>query len=396
MKIIHTSDWHIGHILYNWDRSEEHQSFFDWLTGLVREEMPDALLISGDIYHTAAPSASAERLLIENMLRIHKACPEMTIVMTAGNHDSSARLETDKELWKHFNTFIRGSVTRELDLMDSHIIEVGSPAKGYVLAVPHCYPQNFPELEEGIPREDRPAAFFRTMLDRIAQINKDNLPVAVMAHSTFTGSDPKKQDIIVGGLDSMNAEDLGDGYDYLALGHIHYPQNISDRARYSGSPLPVSFNEDYSHSVSIIETGSRRDDINIRVCEVPVLRPVITLPEEAVPFEEALKFLEDFPEDKEGYIRLNVKVDKYGGADWSARAEEAAKGKKCRYCCMLLQSEDSGTDSGNAMQLSREEMKEMNPLDIARLYWKEINGNDMTGELEEKLIGVIMEKEENR
>ena len=84
MKVIHTSDWHLGHQLYNWDRTDEHQLFFDELVKVIESENPDALVVCGDIYHTIAPSASTQKLYIDNMLRIHAAAPDMTIVITAG------------------------------------------------------------------------------------------------------------------------------------------------------------------------------------------------------------------------------------------------------------------------------------------------------------------------
>ena len=252
MKVIHTSDWHLGHQLYNWDRTDEHQLFFDELMKVIESENPDALVVSGDVYHTIAPSASTQKLYIDNMLRIHAAAPDMTIVITAGNHDSSARLEVDKSIWKHFNLHVIGSVARNGDL-EKHIIPVGNPAKGYILAVPHCYPQNFPDTGEDLPREKRPAAFYKALIEQVESINSSSLPVIMTAHTTVIGSDPRKQDIIVGGIDSIDIRELGEGFDYLALGHIHFPQTIAPGCRYSGSPIPVSFNEDYTHSVTIVE-----------------------------------------------------------------------------------------------------------------------------------------------
>ena len=84
MKILHTSDWHLGHTLYNYDRSREQQAFLKQLIRIVAEEMPDAMVVSGDIYHYSTPSASTQKMYTDGMLEIHRACPEMTIVVTAG------------------------------------------------------------------------------------------------------------------------------------------------------------------------------------------------------------------------------------------------------------------------------------------------------------------------
>lgn len=395
MKVLHTSDWHIGHVLYNWDRNDEHQVFFDRLAAVVAEEQPDAMVVSGDIFHTSAPSVSARKMYIENMLRIHEAAPGMTVVVTAGNHDSGSGIETDRSLWEHFSIHAVGSVARgnSSDDLDRHIIPVGKPVRGYIAAMPHCYPQNFPAMSEDMPRHERPAAFFRSLLERTAEINKENLPVVLMAHATVIGSDPRKQDIIVGGLDSINISELGDGFDYLALGHIHFPQSVGRSARYCGSPIPVSFNEDYPHGITVVELEGCGTLPEIRTVDVPVLRPVVTLPEgEAVDFESALSMLEAFPEDKEAYVRLNVKVKQYGGADWSARAMAATQGKKCRYCYIWMHSSQEADAGRERADLSREELHEKNPLDIAMMHWEDVNGEVMDAELEKKLRSVIEEK----
>lgn len=396
MKIIHTSDWHIGHVLYNWDRSDEHQYFFDKLTEIVSSEKPDLMIVCGDIFHTSAPSAGAQRMYIENMLRIHTAAPDMETVVIAGNHDSGTRLEVDRILWEKFNIHVIGNIDRTADCLKKHIIRIGHPVKGYVAAVPHCFPQNFPDMGEDMPREERPAAFCKALIEEVSRYNEDGLPVIMAAHSTVTGSNPRKQDIIVGGIDSLKLEELGNGYDYIALGHIHFPQNIGPKARYSGSPLPISFNEDYPHSVTVLEIDGHESKPRIKTIEIPVKREVITIPEgQAVTFDEALKMLEAMPDDKDAYIRLNVRVKQYGGADWTERAVNATKGKACRYCYILLESEKDAATDKDRTEFSHEELEKMNPLDIARIHWKEMNGSELGEELEEKLISVMDEKDDD-
>ena len=142
MKILHTRDWHLGHTLYNYDRSHEQQAFLQQLTRIVAEEMPDAMVVSGDIYHYSTPSAATQKMYTDGMLEIHRACPEMTIVVTAGNHDSSSKLEIDSSLWNHFGVKVVGNIerTREEVNLEKHIVEVIDEAaalKGYIIAVPH-------------------------------------------------------------------------------------------------------------------------------------------------------------------------------------------------------------------------------------------------------------------
>ena len=98
MKILHTSDWHLGHTLYNYDRKEEQQDMLQQIIDITRKEQPDAFLLSGDVYDIPQPSASAQQLFSECMAQLHKAVPGMRIIVTAGNHDSGMRTEAFQSL----------------------------------------------------------------------------------------------------------------------------------------------------------------------------------------------------------------------------------------------------------------------------------------------------------
>lgn len=387
MKILHTSDWHLGHSLYNYDRSREQLDFLQQLATIVGEEKPDVMVVSGDIYHYSTPSAATQKMYTEGMLNVHKACPEMAMVVTAGNHDSSSKLEIDSSLWQHFGVNVIGNIERDRENinLDKHIIEITNDKegkKGYVVAVPHIYPQNFPILDADTPREERPSYFFQTLLNRTAQRNPEGLPVVLMAHLSISGSDRSGHDEPVGGIEYVLLEDLGKGYDYLALGHIHCPQNIKgshQRARYCGTPLPVSFDETYPHSVSIVELNGREEPL-IRTVEIINPMPLVTLPRHPLPFEEALQQLEDYPADKQAYIRLNVWIENYQAPDCEERASNAVKDKACKYC-YIKPNRDKQTLGDTDAPLSLQEIQEKSPLDIARIYYRETEGEEMDEEL---------------
>ena len=147
MKVIHTSDWHLGHILYNMDRNREHEAFLNQLADIVREQQPDALLVSGDIFDTAQPSILAQKLYNRMMALIARENPDTTIVVTAGNHDGASRQEIFSELWAEaFNVRYIGRIGRledgSVDL-DKFIVEISG--KGFVAAIPYIYIENYPE-----------------------------------------------------------------------------------------------------------------------------------------------------------------------------------------------------------------------------------------------------------
>ena len=154
MKIIHTSDWHLGHLLYEYDRTEEHRHFLSQLAGIVREEQPDALVVSGDVFHYSNPSAASQRLFTDALLAIHNACPRMQIVVTAGNHDSSSKLEVASNLWKYAGVSVIGQIERKDGKinLDRHIVEIkgsGGGLEGHVGGVPDVVSSPLPGLGGG-------------------------------------------------------------------------------------------------------------------------------------------------------------------------------------------------------------------------------------------------------
>jgi len=379
MKILHTSDWHLGHQLYNYERTEEHLDFLRQLTDIIASEQPDVMVVCGDVFHHASPSAGAQRIYTDALLKMHEACPTMEMVITAGNHDSPSKLEVDRNLWSHFRVHIIGKP--EKAQLQKHLIYIKE--KGYVVAVPHIYPQNFPILTEDTPREERCNRFFQALLDEVKQQNKDRLPVVLMAHLTISGSDSTGHEEPIGGMDYTPISALGEGYDYLALGHIHCPQNIKDsthHARYSGTPLPVSFDEQYPHSVTIVEITHHGDKPEIHTLPIHNPKPLLVFPKEPKPFEEVMEDLQALDANLPAYLQVNVKVKDYLTPDCNERISALLKDKACRFCHIKLNWEHNGERSSD-IQLSLQEMKQTSPLEVAKLYYREKFGSDMDEEL---------------
>ena len=142
MKIIHTADWHIGQTFFGYDRFQEHQYFLDWLTDQITTQQIDVLLISGDIFDVANPSAQAQRQFYRFLRRVTEQNPGLQIILIAGNHDSASRLETPIPLLEEMNIQIRGTVRKRADgTIDTEelIIELkdrSGKRQGWSLAVP--------------------------------------------------------------------------------------------------------------------------------------------------------------------------------------------------------------------------------------------------------------------
>lgn len=422
MKILHTSDLHLGHTFHTYDRTLEQSDCLRQIEAVIREHRPDAYIISGDVYHTTSPQTSAQQMLMRHLLNAHEAAPSMKIIVTAGNHDSS-RIEINDPLWNLVGVSIVGSVKRDiiggedkdsyhLELFRRHIFQIGDA--GYIVAIPHCYPANFPSVQDSLPREARMKEFIALLLRETERRNTGGLPVVVMAHTAVNRSggenpDTPGQDLdIIGGIDMIGADTFGSGYDYIALGHIHCPQDISDRIRYCGSPLPVSFDENFTHSVSLVTLGAHGDSPEVETIPIRNPMPIITIPEQnrsrnvqSLSWKEARKAFEAIDPDLECYVRLNVTDDgtiPVEAKDIAAKIPEKF-GLKAKFCLInrVRTDEENGAASSHGIKISTAELGKMTPLSVAELFLKETGKSDLDPRILTLLKETIaeVEKEQN-
>lgn len=358
MKILHTGDWHLGHSLYNYDRTDEHRAMIGEIAAIAGRERPDAMIISGDLFHTPTPSAAAQHLMVEGMMKLRAAHPGMTIVVTAGNHDSGTRHEVFARPWREFNIHFIGTLS---DNPAEHLIEV--EGKGVIVAIPYTHPRNMPD---GL----------LTDLIGMARDMAGERPVAVSAHTTVAGVDFTGHDFAgeesVGGIDTVGLDSFGQGWDYLALGHIHRPQWVAGsghKARYAGTPLAVSFDESYPHSVSIVEIDRAGETPRLKSVVIEPTRPLVSLPAAGqwAPWPRVRQMLEEFPDDNNAYLRLNVEVDDFLPADAADEVAAIVAAKSCRYC-LINSRRAERKHSRSTHTLTVAEFVATAPLDIARRY----------------------------
>lgn len=382
MKLLHTSDWHIGQQFFSFDRKAEHLSFFSQLADIVGEERPDLMVVSGDVFHTSTPSSDALRLFVDGLLSVCRRRPAMRTVVTAGNHDSAMRLEADKALWEAENVSIVGVFQRddEGELAPERFVRV-VPGVAVVGAVPYFSPR-FADY----------ADVFRRVDAEVERINADGLPVVYTAH-TSTGMPHEG----VGGVDSVPLDAFGRGYDYLALGHIHMPQTIRQsegRARYCGSPMAISFDETHPHGVDIVEI-EHGEAPQIRTIKIRQERGVRTIPKEPAPLEDALAQLEALPDDCPDYVRLNVEVEDYMPADAQERAAAIAAKKDCRLC-QIMSTPKHQADGASVKTMTLSEFKNISPIDIAQREYQRFFGKDMPADIADMLRVVIETVDEGK
>lgn len=237
MRILHTSDWHLGRSFHRVGMLDHQASFVDHLIGVVESEQVDLVVVAGDIYDRALPHVDAVRLADETFARL--AASRAQVVMTSGNHDSAQRLGFGSRLIDAAGVFLRtdaSSVGTPVLLEDAH----GPVA---VHGIPYLDPQALHE-PWGLPTRSHEAALTEAMRRVRADLAARPVRSVVLAHAFVAGGLPSEseRDISVGGI-SVVPTTLFDGISYTALGHLHGRARLGETLRYSGSPLAYSFSE---------------------------------------------------------------------------------------------------------------------------------------------------------
>ncbi|MBV7315183.1 exonuclease subunit SbcD [Shewanella sp. NIFS-20-20] len=255
MRVLHTSDWHLGQSFYGKSRFEEHQAFLKWLLEQVREQAIDAVIIAGDIFDTGTPPSYARALYNQFVVQMQQlSCP---VFILGGNHDSVAMLAESQSLLSCLNTYVVPCGCEPQDA--TFIIHDKSGAPGLVLAaVPYLRPRDIMRSEAGQSGLDKQqqlglaiADYYQHHYDyALAKAQQLGalapLPVVMTGHLTTVGASSSEsvREIYIGSLDAFNAKAFPPA-SYVALGHIHRGQLVagSEHIRYSGSPIPLSFDE---------------------------------------------------------------------------------------------------------------------------------------------------------
>lgn len=256
MRIIHTSDWHIGRVWSGVDLLDTQRQFGTWLCDVVKSEKIDAVLVAGDIYDRAMPSTDA--VTVADEIFTNMATAGAVIVVISGNHDSADRLHFGSRFMAGGGLHIR---TERADLTALGApIKLGSPTGGAVevVCLPFLEPNRIDLADDHGNRTHENV--LRVALDHQRKMVADPSRAIVMAHAFVGGgqaSESERELVSVGGT-SMVSHRLFDGFGYVALGHLHRPQQFGKDGNvvYSGSPIPYSFSEEHQKSVVIIDTAN--------------------------------------------------------------------------------------------------------------------------------------------
>lgn len=284
VKVLHTSDWHLGRTLHRRSRYEEYEQFLDWMLETIEAERVEALLIAGDVFDTTTPSNRATELYYQFLGRLMKtACKH--VVITAGNHDSPSFLQAPKEVLRFLNVHVLVSGESPEDEVLTLCGDAGAPEL-IVCAVPYLRDRDIRKSTAGESGEDKDRKLIdgiRAHYESVGIISDQILagldapvPVIGMGHLFAAGGktsdDDGVRELYVGSLARIGADMFPENMNYVALGHLHVPQCVggTEHIRYSGSPLAMGFGE--AHQRKQVQLVEFDGSAALRINAVPVPR----------------------------------------------------------------------------------------------------------------------------
>lgn len=344
MKILHTSDWHIGRTLYGRKRYEEFEAFLTWLAKTIEQNEIDALLVAGDVFDTSAPSNRAQELYYRFLCRV-AASSCRHVVVVAGNHDSPSFLNAPKELLKALDVHVVGSSTASPE--DEVLVlrnEQDAPEL-IVCAVPYLRDRDIRVAEAGESVEDKERKLIdgiRTHYAAVAALAAQkreelgaDIPIVGTGHLFTAGGQTVDGDgvreLYVGSLAHVTAGIFPACFNYLALGHLHVPQKVngSETIRYSGSPLPMGFGEAKQQKsvcqVAFDQKEGRTTVASVQLIDVPVFQKLERIKGDWDGISN--RILELSTTDSQGWLEVFYEGDDVIG-DLCERLEAAMSGTK--------------------------------------------------------------------
>ena len=286
MRVLHTSDWHIGRTLYGRKRYEEFEAFMSWLAETIQQNEIDALLVAGDVFDTSAPSNRAQELYYRFLCRV-AASSCRHVVVVAGNHDSPSFLNAPKELLKALDVHVVGSSTSSPEDEVLVLCNEQDAPELIVCAVPYLRDRDIRVAEAGESVEDKERKLIEGIhthyaaVAALAEQKREELgadiPIVGTGHLFTAGGQTVDGDgvreLYVGSLAHVTAGIFPACFNYLALGHLHVPQKVngSETIRYSGSPLPMGFGE-AKQQKSVCQVEFHSTAASVQLIDVPIFQ----------------------------------------------------------------------------------------------------------------------------
>ncbi|MDG0807135.1 exonuclease subunit SbcD [Pectobacterium brasiliense] len=326
MRIIHTADWHLGQYFYTKSRAAEHQAFLNWLIVQVEHHQVDAIIVAGDIFDNGSPPSYAREMYYSFVVALQRTGCQLIVL--GGNHDSVAMLNESRELLACLNTRVIACASDD-PAQQVLVLENRQQQPGALLcAIPFLRPRDVLTSKAGQSGDEKQLALQEAITAHYQQCyqlacqKRDELglplPIIATGHLTTIGATASEsvRDIYIGTLDAFPAQAFPPA-DYIALGHIHRPQRVtqSEHIRYSGSPIPLSFDELNSEKsvclVSFAPDASPQTPPQIDILPIPMTQPMRLIKGSLSDIEQQLATFKNYQGNKPVWLDIEINTQDY-------------------------------------------------------------------------------------
>jgi len=376
MKILHTSDWHLGHRLHEHSQMEEQTLFLNFLEETIINNKIDILLVSGDIFDVRNPSSTSLSLYYNFLIKLHNtSCKH--IIITAGNHDSPGTIDAPKEILDVLSIKVVGKSTESIE-EEVFKLRLGKE-EIIIAATPYLRDRDIRKAVEGEDFDDITEKYKKAIIshynklsDYCTSINDNNVPVIAMGHLFAVGGtiSDSEQHIYVGNLGYIGADDFSDVFDYVALGHLHRPQKVDnkDYIRYSGSPNVLSFSE-LNYPKKLLQINTDNKSINIDEIIIPEFRCIVSVKGN---FETCIKKIKQIKTNEYALTPwVEVVLDNTDGAIYGfSEVQKEVEDLDIEVLKVSLKNQKKKQTREQLLETTRN-IKELKPLEIFQMKCKE-------------------------
>lgn len=340
MKILHTSDWHLGRSLYGRKRYDEFDAFLHWLLKTINQEKIDTLLVAGDVFDTSTPSNRAQEQYYQFLWQVSQShCKHVVII--AGNHDSPSFLNAPKALLETLNVYVVGAITA--DPADEVIVlysEDKSTPQAIICAVPYLRDKDIRTVAAGESSDDKNRKLIAGVKQHYAEVTAiaqqkregfvaaghNAIPIIGMGHLFTAGgstlADDGVRELYVGSLAYVGADAFPAQLDYVALGHLHVPQRVAgtEHIRYCGSPIPMGFGEaKQTKQVNVLQFDQHNTP-TVQILTIPCFQPLVRIEGDLSQIQMRLQQLKN--ENSNAWLEIEYTGDEVANhlSDWVLEA----------------------------------------------------------------------------
>lgn len=400
MRIIHTSDWHLGKNLEGASRLDEQEQFIDFFVEKCEELRPDLILLAGDVYDTPNPPARAEKLFYDALKKLSRKGDCLTLVI-AGNHDNPDRLVSATPLAMEHGIIMMGTPktivhtgmygNHELIRSGEGFVEMKIHGENVVVvAVPYPSEKRLNEVfyEDHEEEEDRMASYAEkigTLFEHLGSYFREDTINLTVSHLFAFGADPAGSERVssLGGSFQVGTNLLPQKAHYTALGHIHKPQilpNTDKKMRYSGSPIHYSISEPGTNKKFYVIDVDKEHQVTIDEVQIPIFKPIELWKVDSV--EEAIQKCEEH-QGEDSWVYLEIKTDR------SIREDEIKKMKSLKKDILEIRPDIQA-------MIHKKEMHRINELSFEEQFvefYKAQKGMEPQREMVDLLMNILEEGE---